>query len=226
MLGVGVPGHHGEFAWRESGLLTQERLQPSEADEVPVATGDEVPALRWADISDKGYGFSLFNDCKYGHQANGNTLGLTLVRSPYEPDNLPDQGLHTFSYALYPHSGDWRQAHTDRRAAEFNQPLVYSVTTAHAGTIVPGKGLINCSAPNVMITSVKCAESGENAVIVRVVEMHGQPATAKLRWAWQVRKVEQVNPVEEHSIDLTAQPDGVDIPLLKHEIITLKLYLS
>lgn len=190
------------------------------------ATGDEVPALRWADISDKDYGFSLINDCKYGHQANGNTLGLTLVRSPYEPDNLPDQGLHTFSYALYPHAGDWRQAHTDRHAAEFNQPLVYSATTAHTGTIVPGKGLINCSAPNVMITSVKCAESGENAVIVRVVEMHGQPATAKLHWAWQVRRVEQVNPVEEHSIDLTSQPDGVDIPLLKHEIITLKLYMK
>src|SRR5450756_1330022 len=75
--------------------------------------------------------------------------GLTLVRSPYEPDNLPDQGLHTFSYALYPHSGDWRQAHTDRHAAEFNQPFVYSVTTAHTGTIVPGIGLINCSASNV-----------------------------------------------------------------------------
>ncbi|MHB1356012.1 MAG: glycosyl hydrolase-related protein, partial [Anaerolineae bacterium] len=138
----------------------------------------------------------------------------------------PDQGLHRFSYALYPHTGDWRLAHTDRRAAEFNQPLVASLTTAHMGAIVPGKELINCSAPNAMITSVKCAESGENALIVRVVEMHGLPATAKLHWAWKVRKVEQVNPVEEHSIDLTAQSDGVDIPLLKHEIITLKLHLS
>ena len=75
------------------------------------ADGREVPALRWADMSEESgsYGVSLLNDCKYGHQANGNTLGLTLIRASYEPDHNPDEGQHTFTYALYPHPGTWQE---------------------------------------------------------------------------------------------------------------------
>ena len=34
----------------------------------------EVPALRWADISDATHGFSLLNDSKYGYDAKDNVL--------------------------------------------------------------------------------------------------------------------------------------------------------
>jgi alpha-mannosidase len=120
------------------------------------ADGREVPALRWADVSEDEQGreprpwraarirLSLLNDCKYGYQAHGNTLGLTLVRASYEPDNNPDEGLHRFTYALYPHAGNWRTAGTIRRAAELNQPLVAAVTSAHGGTLKPGQPWLTC----------------------------------------------------------------------------------
>src|SRR6202020_646302 len=41
----------------------------------------EVPALRWADLGDQHQGFSLLNDSKYGYDAAGNVLRLTLLRS-------------------------------------------------------------------------------------------------------------------------------------------------
>ncbi|NLV73250.1 MAG: alpha-mannosidase [Chloroflexi bacterium] len=189
------------------------------------ATGDEVPAQRWADISDAEYGLTLLNNAKYGHQAHGNTLGLTLVRASYEPDNLPDQGLQSFGYALYPHIGNWRQALSERQAASYNQPLVASVTDAHEGALLPGKSWLSCSANNVSVTAIKYAESGERAVILRLVEMHGQPATAKLRWGWEVNKVEQVTPIEEHRFDIASDEGGCEVPMLKHEIVTLKLWL-
>ncbi|MGC9360629.1 MAG: alpha-mannosidase [Anaerolineae bacterium] len=122
------------------------------------ATGDEVPALRWADVSDGSYGLSLLNDGKYGHSAQGTTLGLTLLRSSYEPDNVPDVGEHQFRYALYPHTGDWRAAATDRRGAEFNQPLAVCVTEGHEGTIASGQASLACEPANVMITALKMAE--------------------------------------------------------------------
>ena len=65
----------------------------------------EVPALRWADLGDGQHGFSLINESKYGYDAVGNVLRLTLLRSPTWPDPDADQGHHHFSYALYPHSG-------------------------------------------------------------------------------------------------------------------------
>ena len=57
----------------------------------------EVPALRWADLSDSGgapsspssgdrvgptHGFSLLNDSKYGYDAKDNVLRLSLLRGP------------------------------------------------------------------------------------------------------------------------------------------------
>ncbi len=83
----------------------------------------EVPALRWADLSADGYGVSLLNDCKYGYDSQPNQLRLTLLRSPSWPNPDADKGFHQFTYALYPHSGSWQQAHTVRRGYELNLPL-------------------------------------------------------------------------------------------------------
>src|SRR5712691_11268821 len=42
----------------------------------------EVPALRWADISDATHGFSLLNDCKYGIRCQGECPPLVVVALP------------------------------------------------------------------------------------------------------------------------------------------------
>ena len=55
----------------------------------------EVPALRWADLGDGQHGFSLINESKYGYDAVGNVLRLTLLRSPTWPDPDADQGTST-----------------------------------------------------------------------------------------------------------------------------------
>lgn len=96
----------------------------------------EVPALRWADITENGeennlgesenhqqYGVSLLNDCKYGYDATPNQLRLTLLRGTEYPDSEADKGIHEFTYALYPHAGSWEEAQTVRRGYELNLPL-------------------------------------------------------------------------------------------------------
>ena len=83
----------------------------------------EVPALRWADISNSEYGVSLLNDCKYGYDAQPNQLNLTLLRSPTWPDPDADRGIHHFTYAIYPHSNTWQSARTVHRGYELNLPL-------------------------------------------------------------------------------------------------------
>ena len=65
----------------------------------------EVPAIRWADISEERHGFSLLNNCKYGYDAKGNVLRLSLLRSPEWPDPHADEGHHEFTYSLYAHGG-------------------------------------------------------------------------------------------------------------------------
>ncbi len=84
----------------------------------------EVPVLRWADLGDTHQGFSLLNDSKYGYDAVGNLLRLTLLRSPIWPDPDADRGTQHFTYELYPHTGSWKDALTVRRGYELNTPLL------------------------------------------------------------------------------------------------------
>ena len=53
----------------------------------------EVPALRWADLSDATHGFSLLNDSKYGYDAKDNVLRLSLLRGPSIPIPTPTRGI-------------------------------------------------------------------------------------------------------------------------------------
>jgi alpha-mannosidase len=127
--------------WRELGsaehgvpnlkVAVTARLEECEAwFETPFAAarrpsdGQEVPALRWADIGGDSYGIALLNDSKYGYDALGGRLRLTLLRSAYEPDSIPDIGQHTIRYSLLPHPGNWREAQVVCHAAGFNQPLL------------------------------------------------------------------------------------------------------
>ncbi|MCP4642928.1 MAG: alpha-mannosidase, partial [bacterium] len=58
----------------------------------------EVPAHKWADLSEGDYGVSLLNDCKYGYDIKDNVMRLSLLRSPVDPDPHADEGEHHFTY--------------------------------------------------------------------------------------------------------------------------------
>ena len=85
----------------------------------------EVPAHQWMDVSDGGYGVSLLNDCKYGHEAHGKLIRLTLLKGSVYPDPEADLGDHDFTYVLYPHAGSWEEAGTPQHALDLNSPLAW-----------------------------------------------------------------------------------------------------
>src|SRR5215831_6238891 len=129
----------------------------------------EVPALRWADISDASHGFSLLNDSKYGYDAKGNVLRLSLLRSPAWPDPHADEGHHEFTYSLYPHAGDWRDGQSVRRGYELNYQLIARQTDTHEGSLPGAHTFIELQADNVVLTAVKQAEA-DDALILRFYE--------------------------------------------------------
>ena len=194
------------------------------------ADGREVPALRWADLSEESgsYGVSLLNDCKYGHQANGNTLGLTLIRASYEPDHNPDEGQHTFTYALYPHPGTWQEAGTIQQAAGLNQPLQATITGAHPGDIKPGFSWLRCDSANGLVSTVKAAEDqpvNGTALVIRVYETHGKAGQAALVFARPIERAEEVDLMEKPLSQLEVIKDTIHLALSPYEIKTIKVYL-
>lgn len=237
-----------EVEWHEKGSETADapmlrvrfepHLGPTKATfQIPFgaiqrpADGQEVVAQMWADLSeeDGAYGVALLNDCKYGYQAHGNTLGLTLLRASYEPDQNPDEGLHRFTYAFYPHPGSWREAGVERRAQELNRPLLTRLvrtTPATRGAIQPGSAALHCAPEGVAVTGFKLAEEGEG-VIVRLLEMNGEATTAELRLPLPIAEAEEVSlaeePLEQGGEGLLIRDGSVQVALKPHEIRTLRL---
>ncbi len=84
----------------------------------------EVPAHRFADISEPGFGVALLNDGRYGHHVLGGELGISLLRSPVHPDPLADEGEHRFTYALLPHPRSWLEGGVLAEAEDLNRPLL------------------------------------------------------------------------------------------------------
>jgi alpha-mannosidase len=139
----------------------------------------EVPALRWADLGDDHQGVSILNDSKYGYDALGNTLRLTLLRSPTWPDPDADQGLQHFTYEIYPHTGPWQASETVHRGYELNTPLTAQQVSPHTGTLPPTHSFASIDEPNIILSAVKKAEDA-NGLIFRFYEAAGKPAVTHL----------------------------------------------
>jgi alpha-mannosidase len=184
----------------------------------------EVPAQQWADLSEGGYGVSLINDGKYGYSALDHVLTLSLLRAPTHPDPEADQGEHHFTYALYPHAGDWRQG-TIAHAKRLNHPLrVHPVTGA--GTWLPVEfGLVKCQTPGVVIDTVKKAEDS-SALIVRVYEAHGGRVTTSLAFAIPVESAEEVNLLEEPVGPVDVIVDTLRFSLTPYQIRSFRVKLG
>ncbi|MDO8587800.1 MAG: glycoside hydrolase family 38 C-terminal domain-containing protein [Armatimonadota bacterium] len=186
------------------------------------ANGDEVPAQKWIDLSNGSYGVSLLNNCKYGHDINGSTMRLTLLRSSYDPDPQPDVGIHDITYSLYPHAGDWRKAGTVRRGYELNNPLIALRTTAHRGSLGSSHSFVSIAQPNLIVTAFKKSEDGKNLVL-RFYESSGVPTQARVRVSgaktWGQANLMEIPEEKAKAVGKS----GIVLPVGKYEIKTLLL---
>ncbi|WP_062119386.1 alpha-mannosidase [Aureimonas sp. AU40] len=129
----------------------------------------EVPAHRFADLSEPGFGVALLNDAKYGHSVKGNVLGLSLVRAPIYPDPLADEGAQSFTYALLPHAGDWREGGVREEALDLNQPVLAKLASGLAAGLHRPLAVAGVPAA---LAGLKPAEDG-NGLVARVYEPAG-----------------------------------------------------
>jgi alpha-mannosidase len=188
----------------------------------------EVPAMRWADLGDGKHGLSILNQDKYGYDAVGNVLRLTLLRSPKHPDPEADMGHHHFHYALYPHAGTWKDAMTVRHGYEYNYPLTAVVTTAHAGSLPASHSFVSLMPENVVLTAVKKAEDqnglGVNGLILRVYEWAGKDSTVEFHVPPGATSATVTNMQETpEGSALTISGDVVKAPIHPYEILTVRV---
>jgi alpha-mannosidase len=184
----------------------------------------EVPAIRWADLGDGQHGFSLINESKYGYDAAGHTLRISLLRSPIDPDPNADRGHHHFSFALYPHAGDWKQALTVRRGYEYNYKLRGVQISMHAGTLPSKYSFISLENHNVVLTAVKKAEDSD-ALILRFYEWAGKDGAVRIdipKGATAARLTNLMEQPEGAALNVE-NGSSITVPTHPYEIVTVRV---
>ena len=181
----------------------------------------ETCAQKWVDLSEGGYGVSVLNDCKYGHDIKDNVIRISLLRGPGSPDPTADLGHHTFSYSILPHAGGWNET-TVQAAYALNDPLILRRGKGQGARGEVASSLVRCDAPNVVIETVKRAEDG-NGVIVRLYETQRRRGSITLTTGFPLQAAARTNLLEEEKYTLAVDGNTVRYDIRPFEIVTLRL---
>ncbi len=178
----------------------------------------EVPAQKWADLSEGDYGVALLNDCKYGYDIRNNVMRLSLIKSATMPDPSADQGFHEFTYSLFPHQGDWRGG-VIQEAYDLN--IGATVLACEASTAAAAAPLVSTDCQNIVIETVKPAEDGEG-FIVRLFESQRSRGAVRLRFGCELASLLRCNLLEENAETLQIVGREAEFHIDPFEIVNLR----
>ena len=195
----------------------------------------ETCAQKWVDLSEGDYGMALLNDCKYGHDVQGNTIRLSLLRSPTAPDPEADQGLHHFKYSLLMHGSRTKLEQPSAGAVidiagpayALNNPslIVRSSGTAprQIRAIVQDDSVQNDSdVGRVVIETVKRAEDG-HGIVLRMYECNRSRGWVTLTAGFPLESACVTNLLEETLEALEVDGRSVTVFVKPFQIVTMRL---
>ena len=175
----------------------------------------EVCNHRYTALTDGAHGAAVLNDGKYGVNVAENEIRLTLLRSAMMPDQNADRGHQEFTYSFYPFDGAFADSDVMRKAAELNEPLVCCGADDGLGAI------FLADAPNIVVDTVKPADTVENALLIRAYEAMGKGTDCGFAVNPRVKNIAETDMLEEN-------PSNVDpscVSFGAFEIKTFILYL-
>ena len=210
-------GHLGRWArfGTPFGSIQRPQLPGVQSDEAMW----EVPGSRWAAVTDEdGTGVAMLTEAKYGFSCREGDLGLSLLRSPRNPDPKADIGSHRMRFAIGEH----------RAVSEPYAPSTAVAADAlYTPTLVVAGGALNrppfhledlgTLAPSWVLPSA----TGEGYVI-RLHETNGSAGAAVLHLA-ERRSVTRVDFLER-KFPAAVEKTGthtVRVPYKPYEIVSL-----
>jgi len=147
---------------------------------------------------------------------------LSLLRAPVWPDPHADEGLHRFTYSLYPHAGGWLAGGALQRGHELNQRLIAFSESTHGGTLPAAHSFVGITPANLVLTALKKA-SDDDALVFRFYEIGGQKSEAELRLPPGARRAVETDLLEKEARALALKGDVVRVPTGPYQIKTVKV---
>jgi alpha-mannosidase len=190
----------------------------------------ETCAHKWVDLSEGNYGISLMNDCKYGHDIQGNVIRLSLLRGPTIPDPNADLGVHQFKYSLFPHTGNWDER-TQSSAYALNDPIIVFDLSSTNIEKQSSENNINLALPffstdctNVVIETIKKAEDGLG-FIIRLYESQRKRGPVQIKSFAPILSAWETNLLEEDQVQYHVSNHHIVMEIKPYEIKTIRIHL-
>lgn len=139
----------------------------------------EFCARGFVDVSGQEGGAAIVSDSKYGYSCRNGVLGLSLLRSPVDPDPYADIGHHEFIYAFVPHSGELAESDVRNVSASLNAPDIAVFSSERPSSVdLP----VSLSSSDVTLSVIKRSEDG-TGLVWRAVENNGRHTKVRLKCA-------------------------------------------
>lgn len=194
----------------------------------------EVPAQKWADITDKSgkFGVSVISECKYGwDKFDDNTLRLTVLHTPrknYRIDSMQsmmDLGLNRYSYAVFSHPSSVGVA-TQKEARAFIQPMTAVAMDKHSGALGSDYSFIQTNNDAVIVRAVKKAQ-GSDLVVVRLNEStNNNLENYTLSFGKGIKQAVELYASEEYKADAVVTQGKLVTSFKPYEVKTFALMLE
>lgn len=153
----------------------------------------EVCHHKWCCMEEVDGGVALLNEGKYGVGAKENRISLSLLRATVRPDVNSDIGEHNFCYMIMPYAGSFINAGINRKAYEYNVPLVKTDVSE-----------LNLPIPSELILqSVKKSEDGK-MIVIRLSEQDGRRGSFKLNQ--NVKLLNMLEDIEKETDTVSYNP--------------------
>lgn len=196
----------------------------------------EVPAQKWADITDKSgdFGVSVISECKHGwDKFDDNTLRLTAVHTPkrnYRIDSMQsmmDLGLNKYAFAVYSHKGTVG-ADTQKIAREFTTPLVAVTADKHGGSVRSGYSFCKVGNNDVIVRAIKKAHHKNNDEIIVRLNEGGNQEVHNFEFALGdgIESACELWASEEHKNDATVKNGKLVCDFKPYEVKTFSFKLK
>lgn len=181
----------------------------------------EVCNHKWTDLSETRYGVTVLNDSKYGVSVKDGALRISLLKGGCHPDTRGDEGVHEFTYSLLPHASGFNAADVIRPAYQLNAPpLLFKGAAAPKES----EALVSLDSDHVICNHIKWAEN-DRAYVLRLYEAEKTACHLTLQFPAFVKRVEEVNMLEEKGSALPLAGGKVSLGVRPFEIKTLKVYV-
>ena len=177
----------------------------------------DVPANSWAlgiPEDSRNAAVMVVTNSKYGFRGINNSISVTLIRSSYDPDPYPENGIHKFRFAVMPVEKPDILSLINK-AYDYNHPISFTSGLKHGGTLPPVGSFISLESGSVAVSAVKMPEeqgSGSNRIIIRSYEVSGFATEAVFRFGRNVSKAWYVDINEnaaDNGLDINVESDKV-----------------